>query len=141
MAHDERSARYLHAFQRLVEMAPGGGPDGANSLFLAPSGQAVPMPASRRSLPYPPREPMSVHADFAAGPPRPASGVTAENGGAPVECAPEGLDYRGAFLCAPLAVMAVDAWGRVSAANPACRHVWHAPAGSLIDAPFLSLVW
>jgi diguanylate cyclase (GGDEF)-like protein/PAS domain S-box-containing protein len=84
---------------------------------------------------------MSVHADFAAGPLRPASGVTAENGGSPVECAPEGLDYRGAFLCAPLAVMAVDAWGRVSAANPACRHVWHAPAGSLIDAPFLSLVW
>ncbi|HSU13079.1 putative bifunctional diguanylate cyclase/phosphodiesterase [Longimicrobium sp.] len=84
---------------------------------------------------------MSVHADFSAGPIGPAPGVTADTGGHPVECAPEGLDYRGVFLGSPHAVLAVDSWGRVTAANPACRDLWHAPAGSLIDAPFLSLVW
>ncbi len=76
-----------------------------------------------------------------ARPERLPSGVTAQTGGAPVECAPEGLDYRGVFLSDPHAVIAVDAWGRVAAANPACRHLWHAPAVSLIEAPFLSLIW
>lgn len=104
--------------------------------WILPSPPSVHRPSSLRLPPWSPR----VLADVPLCPGRKAP-VTAHSGTAPVESAPDGLDYRGMFLGDPGAVLAVDAWGRIAAANPACEALWNAPAASLVDSPFLSLVW